>query len=899
MRAMRCALGATLFVLACGSSKPTPAPTVSGPPPKAGPAADGLSPPQPTVRLPRNFVPTHYELALAIDPAKPKFEGTTAITGTISERSRVIWLHAFQLDVTRAVARLGATEVALTATPKGEDLLELRAAQPLTPGEWTIELAYTGALDPVNTTGVFKQTVENQTYVFTQLEAIFARRVFPSFDEPGVKTPFKLSLRVPKALTAVANTPVVKETPAGDSKVVEFAMSKPMPTYLVAFGIGPFDIVDAGKSRRGTPMRIVTLAGRSADATYAAQTAGKVLDTVEDYFGVPYPYEKLDHLTIPLTVGFGAMENAGLITYAEDVMLMDAKRPSQAQREDWLGTAAHEVAHQWFGNFVTPMFWDDIWLNEGFATWLGTKVTAQLEPAWNVDALRLREIALESDAIVSARKIRQPIDEVDDIRTAFDFITYLKGASVLYMFEAYLGPDVFQKGVREYMATRAWGNATSADFVATISKASGKSIDAAFATFLDQAGAPELTTTTSCSGGKVELAVSQRRYLPPGAAEPTANTPWMLPVCMAFDKGGKRADTCFVLDKPQMTIPLDTKACPRWVMPNTNGKGYYRSAYTVAQITALRDEAWAKLTWPERRTLHFDVRTAAATGRLPLQLALSFTPKLLAGNDRHTIAAALALPTGFYSIVPDELRGKYEAWLRTQFGAAANQAGWISKETDTLDVEESREDLLDTVAWMAREPRLVAEAVRLADNWRALPEAIRGTVLAIAVDAKPEIFERTLREVAAEPDRAKRNAMFDALGSVRDPARYKAALALMLDPNIDVREATPLVFEATTDATREIAKQYMKTNLAAVLARMPSAQVTDPIARFAKVFTASCRADQRDAIADYVTKTFVPMPGGERVVKQAIERMDQCIAKRKALDGELRAWLGGIRTPKK
>ena len=895
------------LIASCGP-KPssTTSPVVStSPPTSPAPVVvseDGLAPPLPTVRLPRNFLPTAYDVRLAVDPTKPKFDGTVAIAGKVSERSRVIWLHAYHLEISKAVARQGANEVELATKIHGEDWLELRAAKPLDAGEWTLHFTYRGELDPVNTIGAFRQSVGKDAYVFTQLEAIFARRVFPSFDEPNVKVPWKLTFDIPKALTVVANTPQTTETPLDDkTKRVEFAVTKPLPTYLVAFGIGPFDIVDAGKSKRGTPIRIVTLAGRSADAAYAAQTSAKIVDASEDYFGIPYPYEKLDMLTIPLTVGFGAMENAGLITYSERLILMDPKDTSQGHKRLWIVIAAHEVAHQWFGNLVTPEFWDDIWLNEGFATWLAYKLTAQLEPQWkDADSpITTRNEALDNDALVSARKVRQPIESPNDIRNAFDRITYAKGASILFMFERYLGADVFQRGVREYMKARAWGNATSTDFVAAIAKASGKPTDLAFASFLDQAGAPEITATTSCTGGKVEVALSQRRYVPPGAPEPPAGTPWLVPVCLAYEAAGKRAQTCLLFDKPSTTIPLDTKTCPRWVLPNATGVGYYRSAFTVQQITALRDEAWPKLTWTERRALHHDVTTAARGGKLPLSLALSVTPKMLAGNDRFTVSAAVTFPSKLNELIPDDLRGKYEHWLRTQFGPAANAAGLAPQPNDSLDVEETRGELVKVAGLLGRDPAIVADAVKRAEKWRDLPESLRGVIMQIAADAKPEIYERLLRDVMTETERGRRNDLFGALGAVRDPARFKQSLSLALDPKVDVREVMFLPLNASTDATREVAKQFIREHKDAILARIPNALVQGPLARYAYVFTSTCKASEREAIVEYVTKHFSSMAGGERVVKQAIESMDQCIARRKLLDPEIRAWLGGLRLPKK
>jgi alanyl aminopeptidase len=693
-----------------------------------------------------------------------------------------------------------------------------------------------------------------------------------------------------------------------------------MPSYLVAFGIGPFDLVDAGTTKRGTPVRIVALAKRGAEAAYAAKTSARIVDLAEDWFGTPYPYEKLDMLAIPITVGFGAMENAGLITYSETLILMDPVRPSKERQHRWGVVAAHEVAHQWFGNLVTPAFWDDIWLNEGFATWLARKLSAQLEPAWRDDQaeVEVRDKALASDALVSARQIRQPIAHTDDILTAFDRITYDKGASVLNMFEHYVGPDVFQRGVREYLASRAWGNATSTDFVEAIAKAAGAKVaslggapDAAageklvaegFASFLSQPGAPELTATLACAGGQATVQLAQQRYLPPGAPASSGGKPWTLPVCVGYDKGGARGEACAILDRPTGTISLGAAAggaCPRWVMPNASSRGYYRSAYTVAQVVALRDEAWPRLSWPERRAVFFDVAEAAARGRLPLQIALSLVPRMLAGGDRFTVRLALDLVTRLDKLVAPNLRDKYELYLRQTFGPGAAQAGLLGKDADSLDVEETRAGLLRAVAWHGREPKLVAEAARLVERGpRDLPPAIRATALAVAVDARPDLFERVLRDVRTEPDRARREDMYGALAGVRDPGRQKQALALLVDPKVDIRETMWMLFGGRTQANLAVAQQFFRDHAETIMKRVPSSETSSPIARLSNLFTLTCRAEQRDAVAAYVKSTFEPLAGGPRVVRQNLEAMDQCIASRKLLEPEVRAWLEGLRPPK-
>jgi alanyl aminopeptidase len=899
----RIAIALVLAVMAGCPQKQmsAPAPVVAAKPAPVPVPADGLAPPQPTLRLPRNFVPTSYAARLEIDPSKDRFAGSIAISGVIDQRSAVIWLHGHHLQIQRASATKETQEIALTVTPRGEELLEVRAARPLEPGEWTLLLDYAGEIDLRSTTGAFKQTVGGASYVYSQLEALYARRVFPCFDEPGVKVPWKLTLDVPSKLVAVSNSPIANETPlADDRKRVEFAVTKPIPSYLVAFGVGPFEIVDAGKTKHGTPIRILTLAHRAADAAWAAKTTAKLLETTEEFFGIPYPYDKLDMLTIPVTAGFSAMENAGLITFTETMILLDPVRSSKMRQHTWLVVGAHEIAHQWFGNLVTMAWWDDIWLNEGFANWLEHKTVAKIDPASHDELADIgtRNSALDDDSLVSARRIREPITSPDDILNGFDGITYDKGASILNMFEAYLGSDVFARGVRVYLNERAWGNATSSDFAAAISKVAGKDIGPAFATFLDQAGAPEITATVTCEGAP-SIALRQQRYVPPGSPSPPATRPWIVPVCVAYEKAGKRAEACTLLDQPAATLALDTKTCPRWVMPNVNGRGYYRSAYTAAQLATLRDEAWPVLSWTERRAILFDTDAGATTGRLPLTVALSLVPKLLAGNDRFTVVPAIALPVGLAELVTDDLRPKYESWLRQTFGPGALEAGLVPKDTDSLDLEDTRGALVGAVGWMAREQKLIGEAVKLSDKWRDLPQSIRGLVLGIAVDAKQEAFDRILRDVATEPDRARRGDMFGALASVRDLRRQTAMLALVTDPKIDIRESLELLFKGPNEATRANARQFFKDHKDAILTRLPADETTGgSLAGLSALFTGTCRADQRAAVVDYVMKTFSTLPGGMRVVKQNIEEMDQCIATRALLEPEVRAWLGGVKIPK-
>jgi alanyl aminopeptidase len=882
---------------------PAPVPVAAALPAKPAEPAE-----MPALRLPKTFAPTGYAATLAIDPARDTFGGVIAITGEVKAKTPVIWLHGKELTIKRASA--GAQTVAIT--PRGEDLLEVRGD--FAPGALELDIEYSGKLDTLNTAGAFKQTYSGATYVYTQLESIYARRVFPCVDEPDSKVPWQLTLDVPKQVIAVSNTPVVKESEVAGGHRFEFAKTKPLPSYLVAFGVGPFDVVDGGKTKSGAPVRIIALKGRGADAAYAAKHTARILDLLEEYFGMPYPYEKLDMLAVPIVIGFSAMENAGLVTLVEPLVLFDAKKPSWQQRRRYISTAAHELAHQWFGDYVTMAWWDDIWLNEGFATWLERKIQVKFEPAWHDELAELdtRMGALDADALVNARRIRQPIEKVDDIFNAFDGITYTKGAAVLNTFEHYVGPDVFQKGVREYLKSRAFGTATSENFIAAVSAAAGKDLAPAFATYLEQPGAPELEAKLACGKGAPKLELTQQRFVPPGSPEPAAQPPWIMPVCIAYDKDGKRAEVCTLLTKETDTVALDAKKCPRWVLPSAQGRGYYRVHYTAPQVIKLRDEAWAQLSWTERRALFFDVVAGTRyrprgmrkpvpktpSGKLPFTLLVSIVPKLLAGGDRFTVGDSLIVPLGMDRFVTDDQRGKYEAWLRQLFGPAAAKLGLAAQDSDDVDAESNRADIIKAVAWYGRDPDLVKQCVDLAASWRDLPVATRGLVLVIAVDANPDLHGKIMRDVKTEPDRVRREEMYSAIASTRDPKRYEAALELLLDPTIDIRESQWMLLSSSSEATRKVAERFVRAHKDKLLERLPRDSVTGMVGFVSTLFTGSCDEALRDEARQYVMTNFAKLVGGERVINQSFEAMDQCIASRKLLDPELRAFLSGIKVPK-
>ncbi len=850
----------------------------------------------PTLRLPRRVEPVAHRATLRVDPAATTFTGAMEIDVKIVTPAPVIWLHGYQLQVEAATAERGGDSVALTVTPHGEDLLALHAATPLE-GAWTLKLRYRGAVEPTGTTGLFHQQEGDAWYAYTQLEATYARRVFPTLDEPDRKTPWTLTLEVPAALTALANTRPVDEQPADAGwKRVRFAPTRPLPSYLIAFAVGPFEIADAGKSRSGVPIRIVATKGKLSHTAITAEVVPQALALLEDYFDQPYPYDKLDFVPIPVTVGFGAMENPGLVTVVSRSMLFDPAKPTPNDRRGIASLAAHELAHQWFGNSLTMAWWDDIWLNEGLATWMEDRIVHAIAPRPD-DAFSIADAhgqALWADSLATARAVRQPIAAAGDIENVFDGVSYAKAGAVLAMYERWIGADAFQRGIRAYVKQHADGVVTTADFLAAIGAAAGRDVSG-LSSYLDQAGAPHLRVDLRCEAGQPPtLTLRQARYLPPGAATPAvASTPWTIPLCVAHDRDGARGETCGLVREATSELALDAKTCPRWVVPNAGGLGHYRLSMTPALVAQATGYGWSRMSPVERVVLAGEIATMIQAGELDVALGMALVPPLMRDGSRAAVGMAAAL-AWVRNLVPDARMATYDRWLARTFGPTARKLGWQRKPGEALDVASRRATLVPLVA-AAGDRAMVRDAIKLARGWRSLPRDTRGLVLRTAVRADGATYDRILADARAEQDRDTREDLYSALSSTRDPARVTQTLHLLLDDRVDVREVMYLPYGFWRAPERELAERFVRDHLDTLLARFPKDATTGGGAVFASLFTGACEPARRDELAAFVTTRFASLPGGARIVAQAIESMDQCIAWKAQVGPQVERWLATLR----
>jgi alanyl aminopeptidase len=859
-------------------------------------AAGGPEPPR--LRLPATAEPVGYTVDLMIDPSKETFRGSVDIEIRLKEKTDLLWLNATDLAIRKASATAGGASVGVRVIPGGNDFVGFAFGRAVGPGTMRLHAEYAGKLDETSTQGLFRQKDGDDWYAFSQLEATDARRAFPCFDEPSYKVPFTLTLRIPKGTSAVSNTPVASQTVGRDGmRVVRFRRTEPLPAYLVALGVGPFEYVDAGRAgAKKTPIRIVTPRGKASQARYASQTTGPLLERLEAYFGIPFPYAKLDQVAIPQTVTFGAMENAGLITWSERILLAPPAEETIGFQRQQASINAHEMAHQWFGDLVTLAWWDDVWLNESFATWMSDRTLIEWKPEWHEDVKRVgdRSRAMDEDSLVSARKIRQEILSADDIVNAFDAISYQKGGAVLAMFESWIGKDMFRAGVRRYLAEHRFGSATSRDFLRALEAESHPGVAAAFSTFLEQPGTPLLEVGLDCREAAGKLSLSQKRFLPVGTTGSTAQV-WHIPVCTRSASDGKVGRACALLTQPSGSIPAPSGGCPAWVLADDGELGYYRAIYRGDLLPKLLAAADRELTLAERVGLIHDVDALAVGGALPMAQALALVPRFAGDPSRAIVEATIVIAedTRERHLLSEDLRGPYARFVSKVYGARASELGFAAKAGEDDDTRLLRVNLVPFVAREGEEPELRAEARRLALAWlddrSALDADMVGSVLGVAArHGDRALFERFRDAARTAPSRRDRGRLYGALGGLGDPAVVREALALVLEPSLDARETDAILYAALkNDAGARPLWEFVKENYDAILARMPR-EATEVMPFFGG---GVCEAAQPKDVEAFFAARIQKLPGGPRNLAQTLESIDLCVAARAAQESSVRDFL--------
>ncbi|HWM87386.1 MAG TPA: M1 family metallopeptidase [Kofleriaceae bacterium] len=874
---MRTAAALLLIASAACSERSAATSRSTGPRPAPSAAAEPDRAP-PRLRLSHDVRPIRYALDLTILPERPEFHGRVSIDAEAAKPVPIVWLNATELKVERA--SLNGQPARVVASDA--DFIGLSTGSPVAAGPLDIEVAYSGKIDREKSQGVYAEQEGDDWYAYTFFEPIDGRRAFPCFDQPDAKVPWRLTFHVRKDHVALANAPVESETPeAGGMKRVVIAESKPLPSYLVAFVVGPFEVVDGGTGGRvKTPIRFIIPKGRRGELRYARHITPSVVAALEDYFDMDYPYGKLDVAVVPRF--WGTMEHPGIVAMGQPLTLIAPEQETRERKESYTNILAHELAHYWFGDLVTMAWWDDTWLNEAAGEWMDAIITDAAEPGWKFLDRRpeLAAQAMEADEKLSTKAIRQPVDSKEAIQHSFDAsITYMKGSTVLHMFETWVGEAKWRDFIRAYMVQHAWKNATADDFLAAMGARLGAPVAAAFQSFLGQPGVPVIEHRLVCEGSP-RLELRQRRALPAGTREKAVRT-WQVPVCVRYGAGAQARRSCVLLSGREGVLPLEG-TCPKWLLMNAGGVGYYRSSYTKEEVAAvLPARSPARLTMAERRVLLSDVGAAVTRDELEIADAMALVPVAIANRDERIQRAAPALASALRpDILDDAAHARFRRWVLASYGRLARQLGWRRRRGDSDERHELRARVVSMAA-QAGDRRLAAEASRLARAWLADRSAIEDDIVeavlsAAAYGGDAALFDAILAAARAEKDdRTEQLRLVSALGGFRDPALVARALDLVLGKEFDLRETRGMLQRLLgARESRAQAWAFIQQHIDALLGGMRS----DEASWFVRRTGVFCDAARRREVSALLGRRVAKIEGARYTLDQALDEIDQCIA---------------------
>jgi len=737
--------------------------------------------------LPKDVVPSKYSLALDLDPAKESFNGVVDIAIDVRRPVSAIILSAFELTPGDVALIDGKRKRSLTVT-ENTAKREWRVGDDRTvaPGKYTLRIAYTGVVHAYGD-GLYavSYTAEGKPakMLATQLEPIAARTVFPGFDEPSFRASFAITVTAPAAYEVVSNMPVRRREPEGTTVRWQFAPTPPMASYLVSVTVGQFDALE--DSVDGVPLRILTAKGKKDEARYALTVTKQILPFYREYFGVPFTLPKLDQLAIPGVRG-GAMEDWGAISYNESLLLFDPEKSSIETKQYVFEVIAHEVSHQWFGDLVTAASWDEIWLNEAFATWMERKATARFNPDWQIPLTHVlwRQGVMRRDAGPSTRAIRSGPVVQTAVYDVFDGVTYVKGGAVLDMLETYIGPDVFRRGLQAYFVGQKLSNATAGDLWFYLAKASGKDIGAIARSWIDQEGYPLLQARVSCSADRQTLSLEQRRFRTDGKADSAAL--WKVPVAAA--SSSTKVVPILLADRQASFVTGPCTATPLYV---DSSAGFFHMQYPPEHFTRLA-RAFPELPTSERMALLTDTLALAQAEVLPLGDYFALVTQLRPSGDPATevlyMQAINALFNLDNALAGTQAQTELRRFARGNLGPMLSKLGWNASKSETAVTLNLRKELIENLGRFGDEPTLRKSAELFAEerkNGSSIEPSIRPAVMAnVARRADADVYTELVRRMMAADRVEDRELYASALGNVEDPELARRFLALSLEDKL-------------------------------------------------------------------------------------------------------------------
>jgi aminopeptidase N len=846
-------------------------------------------------KLPKEVVPTDY--AIRIVPSLDEFTFAGSEVVKLNVRSPVHQLVLNALDLKVEAASVDGKELPLSAinTENEKELLRLTLPSELQTGDHVLTLRFTGKINQQGQ-GLFYMRYQEQgsgvhkVMLGTQFEATDARRFLPCWDEPAFRARFQLTVVVPENWLAVSNMPIESEQKIAGGKEVRFGPTPLMSSYLNVFVAGELDLIESHVGP--TQIRVIATKGKAELGRYALDASAQILKYYNDYFGVPYPLPKLDQIAIPGGFG-GAMENWGGITYFESALLFDPKNSSAQTKQKIYEVIAHEMAHMWFGDLVTMAWWDNLWLNEGFASWMGSKCTAHFNPQWEVWLARelprdptrrtgiAKEAAMEGDARSTTHPVQQRIATEAEANSAFDDITYKKGQSFLRMLESFLGQDVFRDGIRKYIDAHKYSNTTTADLWKALSDASKKAVGDIAAAWTEQPGFPVVNVKRE-TGEKVQL-IQDRFTVNFKKAPPLL---WQIPLTYSVVDG--KPASLLMTDK---NASLENIPADRPLKLNVNGAGNYRVEYDDASWQLLL-KALPNLSVEDRVNLMSDAWALVQAGRGPASLYFGLIEKLPASSD---LAEREQVINTFEFIdrllVDGAIHEGFQQFARSVLRPTFATLGWEPKQDEAPSAETLRASLIKALGDL-NDPEIIAGCrerfERYLTNPASLPPDLRAPVLAVVGRYADEKTWNKLHELGLKTTSIEdKQNYYNALASAIDPKLVKKTLAIALTDELPTSRAIFLVSQVGRDSGHpDIAWDFAKTNMKALLAKVDAAGANRYASSLFTFFSDGSRADELETYA----KKNLPQASAPDVAK-ALDEIQFRAEFKKQLATQLNAWI--------
>jgi aminopeptidase N len=837
-------------------------------------------------RLPQTITPVHYEIWLNPDLETNELTGKEKITLDLKINTPEILLNAVGLEITHVQFLSGTKKWTGSAKAQPErEMFELQFDTNLPAGHGTLEIDFHGKIRS-DLRGFYAIKSYGRPYAATQFEGTYARMMFPCFDEPEYKATYNLTIVTDKEHTAISNGKIesVKTGPGPEKHTIQFARSPKMSTYLVALAIGEFQCLQ--DQAGNIPVRVCAVPEKKELGSFALKSAVSFLNFYNDWYGIPYPFEKLDMVAIP-DYEWGGMENTASIFYREPALLIDEKTASVFSKRGVASVVAHELAHQWFGDLVTMKWWDNIWLNEGFATWMTFKPLQAWDPNWDQseEEATATSLALLLDSLSSTRAIRAKAETPDEIKEMFDGVAYGKAGAVLRMTEAYVGPKIFQTSVNSYVTKHANGSATAEDFLVELSNISGKPANKVMSTFVDQAGVPLLTATQSCESGKEKLELRQQRFFNNGKnMQEISSELWQIPVCMR-SLTDKQSTFCKLLTDRVATFALEN--CDPLIL-NAGAKGYYRTAYDTETLKIISPSAESLLTPSELIALLNDQWALMWIGRTDIGSYLDLAQALRNTQNRFAIEILIDhLDTIRKTMVTDQNRKVYDEWYRKWLYAIQENLG-PTGTSDSDDRKVLRSTVFAALGYMG-DPKSVAAAKEMVIQFRRDPESV-----------DPSMAAAAFRIVATQGDSVEYEDFLAQLKVAKTPEiyeRYLISLALFPNPDLTRRsldfvlssemrgqDIPRFMAELLSGPNRTIAWTSVKDNWPELRTKMVSFGGGPAIRSLGQACDSAFYDDVKQFFASHSASA------AERGVLQSLESINNCIEFRNLQQSKFQNW---------